>query len=366
MAAKLAAVITLLALLGPVACEYSKSNSSPSPRRSILCLGGWIRPIQILKLFTICPGGSDSNPPPAPSPPPSAPWLKVGYYNYSCPNAEYIVRDLVEKAGPGTGAGLIRLFFHDCFVQGCDASVLLDAMPGSVEQTEKFGAPNINSLRQSAFDLIDAAKDALKRACPKTQVSCADIIAFAARDASYFLGSKYNKMEYFPMPAGRYDGKVSLKRQAEQELPGPFSNLQQLTLSFAAKGLDESDLVTLSGAHSIGNARCLFFTDRLSEMEPKFADGLNKNCTRGGGNTRVNQDYKTPDVLDNQYYKNILDKKVLFTSDDTLSSTAHVGKFAKDDGSWEKAFAQAMKKMGDIGVKTSANGEIRNICSRVN
>lgn len=46
--------------------------------------------------------------------------LEVGYYNRKCPKAEYIVRAVVGKAiyqNPGIGAGIIRMAFHDCFVQ---------------------------------------------------------------------------------------------------------------------------------------------------------------------------------------------------------------------------------------------------------
>ncbi|KAL6841902.1 hypothetical protein ACP4OV_028414 [Aristida adscensionis] len=362
---KVAALITLLiALLGPVACQYHPNGgdprSRPTPGHRRICLKGWLPPVLS---FQICPPGSDTNPPPGPSPPPYAPQLRVGYYDNSCPHAESIVRDVVYKAissNPGDGAGIIRLFFHDCFVQGCDASVLLRSMPGSTELTEMFGAPNNNSLRPSAFKLVDDAKAALEAACPG-KVSCADIVAFAARDASASLSNGAIK---FDMPSGRFDGRVSRKSEAESDLPGPSENLQQLTASFAAKGLDAGDLVTLSGAHTIGKARCLFFTDRLSEMEPSFAAGLNRTCT--SDDTRVNEDYKTPDVLDKQYYQNIIDKKVLFTSDDTLKTTPLVGKFASGEESWEKAFAKAMVKMGSIGIKNSANGEIRKTCSSVN
>ena len=55
-----------------------------------------------------------------PVPSPSAPRLRVGYYKKTCPGAEYIVKTVVEKAlksKPGLGAGIIRLAFHDCFVQ---------------------------------------------------------------------------------------------------------------------------------------------------------------------------------------------------------------------------------------------------------
>jgi peroxidase len=170
--------------------------------------------------------------------------------------------------------------------------------------------------------VIDAAKAAVERACPRT-VSCADIVAFAARDASFLLSNGRIDVN---MPGGRRDGRVSLASETDQ-LPGPFSTLAQLKASFAAKGLTPDEMVTLSGAHSIGNARCKFFSDRLppnpSTMNPNFATSLSDKC-RAGGETRVDQDYQTPDVLDAKYYDNALNGKALFDSDDALKTVSQV------------------------------------------
>nr|CAB3455102.1 unnamed protein product [Digitaria exilis] len=261
-------------------------------------------------------------------------------------------------------AGLIRLFFHDCFVRGCDASVLLDKNNDN-QTAEKFGIPNFPSLR--GYEVIDDAKAELEAACPG-KVSCADIVAFAARDASFFLSA--GKVTYFAMPAGRYDGNRDLLN-----LPPPFAGFNQLVNMFAAKGLDVFDMVTLSGAHTVGRSHCSSFSDRLppnaSDMDPAFAAVLQANCTSANGtDNTVVQDYKTPDDLDNQYYRNVLDHKALFTSDASLTSdfTSNnlVRAYAAIPYLWQRKFEEAMVKMGGVEVKTAANGEIRKTCRVVN
>ncbi|KAG8063266.1 hypothetical protein GUJ93_ZPchr0003g16862 [Zizania palustris] len=271
---------------------------------------------------------------------------------------------------PGVGASLIRMLFHDCFVEGCDASVLLDPTPFN-PQPEKLGPPNNPSL--SGFEVIDAAKYAVEMACPSV-VSCADIIAFAARDASLFLS---DRMVAFDMPAGRLDGLYSNASRTLDFLPPPKFNLGQLIDNFAVKGLSVEDMVVLSGSHTVGRSHCSSFVpDRLavpSDIDPSFAASLRSQCPASpspSNDPTVVQDVVTPNKLDNQYYKNVLAHKALFTSDASLLSSPATAKIVVDNanipGWWEDQFKKAMVKMASVEVKTGSNGEVRRNCRAVN
>jgi peroxidase len=137
------------------------------------------------------------------------------------------------------------------------------------------------------------------------------------------------------------------------------------------------DLVVLSGSHTIGRSHCSSFSDRIStppsDMDPGLATLLKGRCPANPNFTNdptVVQDVVTPAMLDNQYYRNVLDHKVLFNSDAALltsSQTASkVVENANPRGQWERKFARAMLKMSLIEIKTAANGEIRKNCHVVN
>jgi peroxidase len=106
-------------------------------------------------------------------------------------------------------------------------------------------------------------------------------------------------------------------------------------------------------------------------MDPALAAGLRANCTSAGGaDSTVVEDHETPDVLDNQYYQNVLDRKVLFTSDAALTSkdmTMYLVRvYSMFPWLWQQKFEEAMVKMSLVEVKTAATGEIRRSCRAVN
>ncbi|EMS64081.1 Peroxidase 1 [Triticum urartu] len=260
--------------------------------------------------------------------------LEMGYYRKSCPDVEAIVREEMVKiisAAPSLAGPLLRLHFHDCFVRGCDASVLLDSTKGNL--AERDAKPN-KSLR--GFGSVERVKAKLEAACPGV-VSCADVLTLMARDAVVLA-----KGPSWPVALGRRDGSVSTATEASDELPPSFGDVPLLTRIFASKGLDLKDLVVLSGAHTLGTAHCPSFADRLYN-------------TTGNG------------LVDPS-----LDSEGLFRSDAALLTDATTEEYVrhvatgKFDDAFFRDFSESMIKMGNIGVLTGRDGDIRKKCYVLN
>jgi len=290
--------------------------------------------------------------------------LSSTFYDTSCPNALSTIRTAVNAAvaqEARMGASLLRLHFHDCFVQGCDASVLLNDTNGG----EQNALPNAGSLR--GFGVIDNIKAQLEALCPQT-VSCADILTVAARDSVVALGGPS-----WTVPLGRRDSTNSSATLANSDLPPPQFNLSQLIPAFQNKNLDATDLVALSGAHTIGQARCTTFRDHITEpnINATFAASLRANCpATGGDNNLAPLDAATPNTFDNAYFSNLVSQRGLLHSDQELfnngSTDSIVRNFASNAAAFTSAFATAMIKMGNLQPLTGTQGQIRTNCWRVN
>ncbi|XAR62407.1 Peroxidase [Bertholletia excelsa] len=294
--------------------------------------------------------------------------LATDYYSTTCPNLLKIVREEVQNAlrtEMRMAASLLRLHYLDCFVNGCDASVLLDG-----RDSEKFAVPNLNSAR--GFEVVDKIKSAVESSC-RGVVTCADILAIAARDAVVLSGGKHWKVEL-----GRRDGVVANQTAANTEIPSPSASLDAITSKFVSLGLSLTDMVVLSGGHTIGLARCASLSNRLYNLtDPNVASDLKTRCPADGdGNNTVPLDRNSRDLFDNHYYKNLVSGKGLLQYDQMLYSSASgeaasatkalVERYSNDLNVFLDDFAISMVKMGRISPLTGYNGQIRKNCRVIN
>ncbi|PON71500.1 Peroxidase [Parasponia andersonii] len=234
--------------------------------------------------------------------------------DHSCPKAQEIVKSVVAKAvarEARIAASLLRLHFHDCFV---------------------------------------------KRSAPA--LSCADILALVARDKTVLcwtqLGGPTRKK-------GFYRSKF---KWLKQRYPSSKQHFQTILTKFKRQGLDIVDLVALSGSHTIGNALCTSFRQRLcnqsgngqpdSTLEQSYAAQLRSRCPRSGGDQNLF-------FLD---FGLLNSDQVLVTSNE--ESKELVEKYAENNGLFFEQFAKSIAKTGNMYPLTGSRGEIRKNCRKIN
>lgn len=214
---------------------------------------------------------------------------------------------------------------------------------------------------------------------------------------------------------GRRDSTSANLTGANNDLPNPTSNLSALITTFSNKGFTAKEMVALSGvyarcvwslnwlygsfdpvnskwecflfflsnlnfsknfsgAHTIGQARCVAFRDRLyndNDIDSTLAASLASSCPSSGGDDSLSPlDAATPTTFDNVYFKNLQAQKGLLHSDQQLysggSTNSQVTLYAVSSAYFRAEFAIAMVKMGNLSPLTGSSGQIRTNCRAVN
>ncbi|CAL4995945.1 unnamed protein product [Urochloa decumbens] len=173
---------------------------------------------------------------------------------------------------------------------------------------------------------------------------------------------------------GRRDSMTASLDAANNDIPAPTFDLSDLTKSFSNKGLSATDMIALSGGHTIGRARCVNFRSRIyseTNIDTSLATSLKSNCPNKTGDNNISPlDASTSYAFDNFYYKNLLSRKGVLHSDQQLfnggsadsQTTTYSSKMAK----FFADFSVAMVKMGNISPLTGSSGQIRKNCRKIN
>ncbi|EFJ05505.1 hypothetical protein SELMODRAFT_137067 [Selaginella moellendorffii] len=296
--------------------------------------------------------------------------LKHKFYALSCPQAEDIARRTLQRnrmSDPTAPAALLRVVFHDCQVEGCDASILLET--SSAMTAETVSEKNFSIRR---LDYIHDIKAAIEKECPGI-VSCADIIVMAARDAIAMSGGPQISIE-----TGRRDTLFASNLNADEALPPPTLTVSEMLDTLAEKGLDIEESVAILGAHTLGVGHCLNFINRFDpqdngpQMSPFFSTALRVLCQSppSMSNATFAPNDLTNFMFDNQYFRDLQGQRGLLTVDAELAidprTKKHVDLFALNQLLFFAKFSDGFVKLTSFNVLTGSDGEIRRDCRAVN
>ncbi|CAI0396163.1 unnamed protein product [Linum tenue] len=245
--------------------------------------------------------------------------LRTGFYDETCPDAEAIAFETLRKAvskDRTVAAAVLRLHYHDCFVRGCEASVLLDgAKKGDAE-----------------------------------------------KDASVNFQLKRTDGPFWKVETGHRDGRVSLSTEADESMPFSFFNITRLKQNFASKGLTKKDL--LYNFTGRGDAE--------PSLDPTYASELRKKCKPDGAGAGIELDRKSSRTFDTHFYEGVTQTRGLLISDAALLDDSATRAYVERQSSYGvgasfgRDFGESMVRMGGIGVLTGNQGEIRKRCGFVN
>ncbi|GJN25947.1 hypothetical protein PR202_gb13836 [Eleusine coracana subsp. coracana] len=282
----------------------------------------------------------------------SSPCLGLG--SNSCPSVEGIVRSAVEAAlqqDIAIAAGLLRIFFHDCFPQRAAAGSEPDASaPGAAADR---GDPGPGPRRLRAHRLLRRHHRA---GHPRRRLRV--------------------RWALLRRVSGPLDSLAPAPSSAVFQLPQATSDASTLIGAFKSRNLSETDLVALSGGgHTIGRAHCSSFSNRFSftsgdnSSSSAFVKKLAANCS-SFPNRQQELDVATPDVFDNNYFVNLQKGQGVLTSDQVLAGDWRTGwivnGYAGNHWWFYDQFRQSMIKLGNLKNTQQQQGEIRGSCYRPN
>ncbi|XP_024530851.1 peroxidase 62 [Selaginella moellendorffii] len=243
---------------------------------------------------------------------------------------------------------------------------MLESTPTDGTDVERFADGNDNSVR--GFEIIDEAKTRIEAVCPGA-VSCADIIAVAARDSSVIVRKLFLQSRVVFLAWLDPWSSLSARRIV---LSGTNRKVRWKSFQQDAQSL---------GGHTIGRTKCRFFENRLynftgglpdPRLNAEYAAALRRICTPQGADPSptVALDRNSEFSFDNAYFRNLVANNGVLNSDHVLvesSETSGLVRFlAQDPNLFKVLFAESMINMGNAAWKTRANGEIRRKCSAVN
>ncbi|KMT08450.1 hypothetical protein BVRB_6g141270 [Beta vulgaris subsp. vulgaris] len=325
-----------------------------------------------LQIGPIVIGGPTSPPMLQPSPTTTMSRLKVGFYKGLCPNkivdVEALITAKVQQEfvkDPTILPALLRMQFHDCFVHGCDASILING-----SSSEKTAGPN---LTVRGYELIDALKDVAEAQCPNV-VSCADIIAIATKEVIKLGGG-----QGYLVQTGRRDGLIS--NAQDVNLPNPFGSVSQSISAFRSKNFTTEEMVILLGCHTVGISHCVFFEDRLYQGTSQFDANMNSTlreqlipvCPQGAGSnnfTNLDQNPQSSNTVDNSFFDQIVKQRGIIPIDQALARDSQTKEFveqlAQNPNIFTTRLSTVMIKLQALDVLTGNQGQIRKVCSKFN
>lgn len=127
------------------------------------------------------------------------------------------------------------------------------------------------------------------------------------------------------------------------------------------------------GAHTIGQARCTVFRNRLyneNNLNSSFATSLRANCPSSGGDNNLSPLDASPTSFDTRYFNDLISQRGLLHSDQELfnggSTDSQVRTYGSNPATFFNDFANAMVKMSNLSPLTGSNGQVRTNCRRTN